>query len=130
MAGIPVTKYKMLAFTLSASMAGAAGSVYALNYSMIDPKKFDFNTSILVLVFVVLGGIGNMTGSLIAAGVLVVLPELLRKFGDYRMLTYAIVLILVMICTYNPTIKARVSMMADKFKPKKKGKSKTGKEAA
>ena len=67
---------------------------------------------------------------MIAAALLTVLPEALRQFADYRMLTYAIVLILVMICTYNPTIKARVSMIADKFKPKKKGKSKTGKEAA
>ena len=106
--GISPMKYKMLAFTLSASMAGAAGSVYALNYSMIDPKKFDFNTSILVLVFVVLGGIGNMTGSLIAAGVLVVLPELLRKFGDYRMLTYAVVLIIVMLVRNNEKLKGRI----------------------
>ena len=103
--GINVTKYKMIAFVTSAVIAGAAGALYALNYSTIVPKKFDFNTSILVLVFVVLGGIGNMTGSIIAAAVLTVLPELFRQFQDYRMLVYAIVLILVMIATNNEKIR-------------------------
>ncbi len=114
--GLSPMKYKMLAFTVSASMAGAAGAVYALNYSTLVPKKFDFNTSILVLVFVVLGGIGNMTGSLIAAGVLVVLPELLRKFSDYRMLVYAIVLILVMLVTNNEKLKGRIDTFFKKFR--------------
>ncbi len=104
--GINVTKYKMIAFVTSAVIAGAAGALYALNYSTIVPKKFDFNTSILVLVFVVLGGIGNMTGSIIAAALLTVLPELFRQFQDYRMLVYAIVLILVMIATNNEKIRA------------------------
>lgn len=99
--GIPVTKYKLMAFVTSAAMAGSAGALYALNYSTVVPKKFDFNTSILVLVFVVLGGIGNLRGSIIAAAVLTVLPELLRQFQDYRMLVYAIVLILVMLVTNN-----------------------------
>lgn len=99
--GIPVTKYKLMAFVTSAAMAGSAGALYALNYSTVVPKKFDFNTSILVLVFVVLGGIGNLRGSIIAAAILTVLPELLREFQDYRMLAYAIVLILVMLVTNN-----------------------------
>ena len=99
--GIPVTKYKLIAFVASASMAGAAGALYALNYSTIVPKKFDFNTSILILVFVVLGGIGNLRGSIIAAALLTVLPELLREFQDYRMLVYAVVLIIVMIISNN-----------------------------
>ena len=90
-----------MAFVTSAAMAGAAGALYALNYSTVVPKKFDFNTSILVLVFVVLGGIGNLRGSIIAAALLTVLPELLREFQDYRMLVYAIVLILVMLFTNN-----------------------------
>lgn len=99
--GISVAKYKLMTFVTSAAMAGMAGALYALNYSTITPKKFDFNTSILVLVFVVLGGIGNVRGGMIAATVLVVLPELLRAVKDYRMLMYAIVLILVMIFTNN-----------------------------
>lgn len=104
--GINVTKYKMVAFVTSAAIAGAAGALYGLNFSTIVPKKFDFNTSILILVFVVLGGIGNLTGTIIAAALLTVLPELLREFQDYRMLAYAIVLILVMIATNNEKIRS------------------------
>ena len=116
--GLHITKYKLMAFVTSAACAGAAGALYALNYSTIVPKKFDFNTSILVLVFVVLGGIGNMTGSLIAAAILTVLPELLRQFQDYRMLVYAIVLILVMLLTNNKKFKDLISNL---FKKKKAG---------
>lgn len=104
--GINVTKYKLVAFVTSAAIAGSAGALYALNFSTIVPKKFDFNTSILILVFVVLGGIGNLTGSIIAAALLTVLPEVLREFQDYRMLVYAIVLILVMIATNNEKIRS------------------------
>ena len=82
--------------------AGMAGVLYALNYSSLVAKKFDYNTSILILVFVVLGGIGNLRGSVIAAAVLTVLPELLRSMNDYRMLIYAIVLIVVMIFNQSP----------------------------
>ena len=106
--GIGATKYKLMAFVTSAVMAGAAGVLYAMNFSSVAPKKFDFNTSILVLVFVVLGGIGNIRGSIIAAAFLTYLPELLRNFNldEYRMLVYAIVLILVMLVTNNPMLKS------------------------
>ena len=104
--GIPVTKYKMMAFVTSAALAGAAGALFALGQNTVIASKFDFNTSILILVFVVLGGQGRMWGSIIAAAALTVLPELLREFADYRMLVYAIVLILVMLFTNNPTIKS------------------------
>ena len=106
--GIGATKYKLMAFVTSAVLAGAAGVLYAMNYSSMAPKKFDFNTSILILVFVVLGGIGNIRGSIIAAAFLTYLPELLRNFNldEYRMLVYAIVLILVMLVTNNPMLKS------------------------
>lgn len=104
--GISVTKYKMMAFVTASAFAGAAGVLYALNYTTVVAKKFDFNTSILVLVFVVLGGLGNLRGSIIAAALLTVLPEILREFNEYRMLIYAIVLILVMILTNNEQAKA------------------------
>ena len=104
--GINITKYKLMAFVTSAALAGMAGALYAMNYSTIVPKKFDFNTSILILVFVVLGGMGNIRGSIIAATVLTILPEALRSMNDYRMLIYAIVLILVMLVTNNPTLKS------------------------
>ena len=103
--GQNVTKYKMMAFVTSAALAGAAGALFAMNYSTIVANKFDFNTSILVLVFVVLGGLGNMLGSIVAATALTILPEVLRQFADYRMLVYAIVLILVMLFTNNPKLK-------------------------
>lgn len=134
--GLDVRKYKLMAFVVSAALAGMAGCLFGLNYSTLVPLKFNFNTSVLILVFVVLGGVGNIWGGIIAATVLTILPETFRQFADYRMLTYAVVLIVVMICTYNPTIKARVTAVWNRINPfKKKGgekpkKKKTGKEAA
>ena len=118
--GIGATKYKLMAFVTSAVMAGAAGVLYAMNYSSVAPKKFDFNTSILVLVFVVLGGIGNIRGSIIAAAFLTYLPELLRAINldEYRMLVYAIVLILVMIATNNPVLRRFFTGIGDRFRKK------------
>ena len=104
--GLNITKYKMMAFVTSAALAGAAGALYGLNFSSLQSTKFNFNTSSLILVFVVLGGLGNIWGSLVAAAALTVLPELLRAFADYRMLVYAIVLILVMLVTNTPTLRS------------------------
>ena len=118
--GISATKYKLMAFVTSAVLAGAAGALYAMNYSSIAAKKFDFNTSILILVYVVLGGLGNIRGSVIAAALLYVLPELLRDFYDYRMLIYAIVLILVMQATNNPTMKRFFASAKEKLTPGRK----------
>ncbi len=109
--GINVTKYKMMAFVTSAALAGAAGTLFSLGQNTIVASKFDFNTSILILVFVVLGGQGRMLGSIIAAAALTILPEALREFADYRMLVYAIVLILVMLATNNPTLKGYISRL-------------------
>ena len=88
-----------------------AGALYGLNFSTVTASKFKFDTSILVLVFVVLGGIGNIRGSVIAAAVLTILPELLRAFSDYRMLVYAIVLILVMLLTNSPILSNLVGRL-------------------
>lgn len=114
--GINVTTYKMMAFVTSAALAGAAGALYSMNYSNMAASKFDFNTSILVLVYVVLGGLGRIWGSVIAATVLYVLPEALREFADYRMLVYAIVLILVMLLTNNKQIKGLLGKLIPKRK--------------
>lgn len=100
--GINITKYKLMAFTVSASLAGAAGALYAHNLATLQAKKFDYNLSIMALVFVVLGGIGNIRGSVIAAVVLTALPELLRGLSNYRMLIYAIVLIVMMLFNWAP----------------------------
>ena len=112
--GINVTKYKMIAFVISAALAGMAGALYGLNFSTIQAVKFKFDTSILVLVFVVLGGIGSIRGSIIAATVLTVLPEVLREFGNYRMLIYAIVLIIVMLATNNPMLRSTLESVKEK----------------
>lgn len=105
--GLNITKYKMMAFVTSAALAGAAGALFALGQNTIVASKFDFNTSILILVYVVLGGQGKMWGSILAATFLTVLPETpaMRGLADYRMLVYAIVLILVMLATNSPAIK-------------------------
>ncbi len=105
--GISINRYKLLAFVVSAVFAGMAGALYAMNYSTVTAAKFDFNTSILVLVFVVLGGLGNIWGSVIAAALLTVLPELLRAVNDYRMLLYAILLIAMMLFN-NSKLKERL----------------------
>ena len=116
--GVNVTKYKMMAFVTAAVLAGMAGALYGLNSSTVVPTQFTFNQSINVLVFVVLGGLGNVLGSVISATLLTVLPEVLRAFADYRMLVYAVVLILVMIFTNNPTIRSIVNRLISPFKKK------------
>ena len=102
--GINITKYKLMAFTISASIAGVAGVLYAHNLSTLTalPKNFGYNMSIMILVFVVLGGIGNIRGSIISAVILTLLPELLRGLSDFRMLIYAIVLIAMMLFNWSP----------------------------
>ncbi len=102
--GINITKYKLMAFSISAALAGVAGVLSAHNLSTLtaNPKNFGYNMSIMILVFVVLGGIGNIKGSIIAAVVLTLLPELLRGLSDYRMLIYAVVLIATMLFTWSP----------------------------
>jgi len=116
--GVNVTKYKMMAFVTAAVMAGMAGALYGLNSSTVVPSQFTFNQSINVLVFVVLGGLGNVLGSVISATFLTILPEMLRAFADYRMLVYAVVLILVMIFTNNPTIRSLVNRLLLPFRKK------------
>ena len=118
--GINISNTKMLAFVVSAGLAGAAGALYGLNYSTLVPNKFDFNTSILILVYVVLGGLGNMTGTIISTVILVLLPELLRSLQDYRMLIYAVVLILIMLITNNEKIKTWAGSLRKKLASREK----------
>ena len=118
--GISVMKYKTIAFVTSAALAGMAGALYGLSISTFAPSKFDFNQSINILVFIVLGGIGNLVGGMISATVLTILPEKLRSFSDYRMLAYAVVLILVMIATNSQAVKNAFSRITAAVKPAKK----------
>lgn len=91
--GIPVSKFKIMAFVIAAFLAGVAGVIFAGNIGILKPVQFDYNMSIEILVMVVLGGMGNIKGSILAATILTLLPEVLRGAADYRMLLYAIVLI-------------------------------------
>ncbi len=95
--GVHTTYYKTLAFVMSAFFSGVAGGLYAGCIGVMMPSKFGFMKSIEILVMVVLGGMGSMLGSVVSATVLTILPEALRAFSDYRMVVYAIVLIIVMI---------------------------------
>ena len=113
--GIPVTRFKLMAFSISAALAGVAGVLYAHNLATLTVKKFDYNTSILILVFVVLGGIGNIRGSMIAAVILTALPEMLRGLSNYRMLIYAIVLIVLMLFNWAPAARAFRSRILEKL---------------
>lgn len=125
--GINITKYKLMAFSISAAMAGCAGVLYAHNLSSLTatPKNFGYNMSIMILVFVVLGGIGNIRGSIIAAVILTLLPELLRGLSDYRMLIYAIVLIVMMLFNWAP----KAIEWREKYLGRLKHRKKTTKEA-
>ena len=102
--GINITKYKLMAFSISAGLAGVAGVLYAHNLTPLTalPKNFGYNMSIMILVYVVLGGIGSIRGSVIATVILYLLPEMLRGLSNYRMLMYAIVLILAMLFNSAP----------------------------
>ena len=95
--GISTTFYKVAAFTISASFAGVAGALYAHYMRILDPATFGFLKSVEILVMVVLGGMGSVIGSTVSAAILTLLPEWLRGFSEYRMIIYALVLILVMI---------------------------------
>ena len=129
--GYNATRYKMTAFVTSAVLTGMAGALYVMNYASVAPVKFGFNTSILILVFVVMGGLGNLRGGIIAAIILTVLPEKLRVLGDYRMLIYAVLLIAMMLLTQSSkgkALSAKIRAPFAKFAASLK-KGKNGKEA-
>ncbi len=120
--GINITKYKLMAFTVSAALAGVGGALYSHNLATLTAtsKNFGYNMSIMILVYVVLGGIGSIRGSVIAPVVLnFLLDYALRKFqmlgsnpilqflSDNRMLIYAIVLIVIMLITWSPKMIER-----------------------
>ena len=116
--GIDATKTKMLAFVISAGIAGASGVLYGLNFSTMASSSFSFNQSIMILVYVVLGGLGNITGTIISTVVLYVLPEMLRSLNDYRMIIYSLILILMMLVSNNEKLKSWSSSLFGKIKSK------------
>ena len=118
--GLNVTQYKLAVFVIAAFFAGNAGVLYGHSLANIKAAAFDYNMSIEILVIVVLGGMGSVPGSVISAIVLTVLPEALRGVDSYRMLVYAIVLILVMQATNNPTMKRFFGSVRRKLTPRRK----------
>lgn len=125
--GLSATGFKMTAFVISAALTGMAGTLYAMNYASVAPVKFGFNQSVLILIFVVLGGMGNIRGSIISAIILTVLPEQLREVGDFRMLIYALLLISMMLITQSDKgrmlmsrVGGKISGTLSKIKPNKK----------
>ena len=110
--GINVTYFKLIVFIIAAFFAGAAGCLYGHSFANVKPSTFDYNMSIEILVIVVLGGMGSVRGSIIAAILLQMLPEVLRDFSDFRMLAYSVLLIVIMLLNASPRfaeLKGRLS---------------------
>lgn len=127
--GLNLTHYKLLAFVSAAVFAGIAGVLYALNYSSLVADKFDYNLSINVLVMVVLGGMGNIFGGMIAAIILTILPEMLRGFSQYRMFIYSIVLIVMMLFNQAPALVAWRQRLTSRVRGTDKGPEKQAETA-
>lgn len=124
--GVNVTYYKLLVFVFAAFFAGAAGVLYGHSLANIKPVTFDYNMSIEILVIVVLGGMGSIRGSIIAAIILRALPEVLRDFNDYRMLIYSILLIVIMIFNANPKMQSYKNRLFRKKKIIAEGENNNG----
>jgi branched-chain amino acid transport system permease protein len=95
--GINTTRYKIIAFLVGAFFAGVAGGIYAHFRQYIAPQGFGFDKSIEIVVMVILGGMGNMVGVILAAILLTLAGEWLRQFGDLRMILYSVLIIVLMI---------------------------------
>lgn len=95
--GIPIARYKIRAFTIGAFFAGIGGGLFAHLMTYLNPSSFSFLKSVEYVVMIVLGGMGSLTGTILAAALLTILPELLRAASEWRMVIYALLLILMMI---------------------------------
>ena len=135
--GVDVFKYKMIGFAIASCIAGLGGALYAPVMGFIKPDIASFNRSIDYLIFVVLGGMGSISGSIIAAFVLTFLQEWLRFLQDYRLLIYPLILIFVMlfrpqgllgmkevsVLKIGPALKNLTKKMGSREKALKKGKN-------
>jgi branched-chain amino acid transport system permease protein len=95
--GLNPTVIKLSAFTLGAAFAGFAGSFFAARQGLVTPESFTFIESAIILAIVVLGGMGSQLGVILAAVVMILLPELMRDFSEYRMLMFGALMVLMMI---------------------------------
>lgn len=117
--GVNTTKYKVMAFAIGAFFAGIAGALYSSYFYFIKPSIFGFMKSIDILVIVVFGGMGSITGSVIAAVVLAVLTTFLQAYSELRMIIYALLLIVIML--FRPQGLLGTKEITDLFKFSKKG---------
>ena len=95
--GLNPTVIKLSAFTIGASLAGFAGSFFAARQGLVTPESFTFIESAMILAIVVLGGMGSQLGIILAAVVMILMPELMRVFSEYRMLMFGALMVLMMI---------------------------------
>ena len=95
--GIDIFRYKMIGFVIAAFIAGVGGALYAITVGFVNPAIASFTKSFDYLIYVVLGGMGSMTGGILAAFILIYLQELLRFLQDYRLVIYPLILIAVML---------------------------------
>ena len=117
--GINTTYYKVVAFTLGSFFAGVAGAIYAHNFYIIQPTAFGFVKSFDILIYVVLGGLGSLSGAVIAAVFLTIVSDYLQEFSSTRMILYSLVLIVVML--YRPTGLMGTKEITDLLRFGKKG---------
>lgn len=127
--GIPVSYYKILAFAVSAFFAGITGGIYAHYLTQLYPKTFNFLYSIEILVIVVLGGMVSLKGTIVAAIILGLASEYLRRYAEYRMLIYSALLIaIILFKTKGFTLKSFIEMVLGLFKKKSSNSSTKGSE--
>lgn len=122
--GINTTYYKIFAFSLGAFFAGIAGALFAHNSTLLDPNNFNYNYSIEMVIMVVLGGMGNILGSVISAIFLTTLPQILSDFATYRLLIYSLLLVFIMLLKNSATfvkINNNITNTLKKISFKKKG---------
>ncbi len=117
--GINITYYKVLAFAIGSLFAGLAGGLFSHNFFIIQPAQFGFLKSFDILIYVVLGGLGSLSGAVIAAVALTIISLYLQDFPETRMIIYSLVLILVML--YRPVGLMGTKEITDLFKRKRKG---------
>ena len=125
--GVNTTKYKVMAFTLGAFCAGIAGALHSSYFYFIEPSIFNFSKSIDILVIVVLGGLGSVSGSILASILLVIISTLLQSFTGLRMIIYGLVLVLIMLFRPQGLMGSKeisltvFNRLINRLKPKKEG---------
>jgi branched-chain amino acid transport system permease protein len=122
--GVDTVSYKVLAFVMGSFFAGVAGGLFAHFLSYLNPNSFTFIKSIEVIAMVVLGGMGSVSGSVLAAIILTVMPEVLRPVKDYRMVLYSLMLIILMITRPGGLLGNRelsLAALLKRFRPAREG---------